>query len=1590
MKDSDKRIQFIADYISAYEEKIKLLNINGLFDSAKLFELFAIEVGGLYWDLQLSNLNVDTYTYPCVDLISADNKTYIQVSTVKDIPSKIKTTLEHIRDSKQVEMHTLTNVKFMVLNNDSVDKVKDYVGKDQIGCISFIKANDLVTTRDILQKATTNLSFQISLYELLKKESESIKDNSSIFKEAVENSKSVGLGNIDCRINNEYEIDKSEFVSKIKTENHKNISIQGGAGSGKSVLCKKLVENETNLVYARAERFREETDINKIWGFNIKQTLECLNGKPIVFFIDSLEFIADIPTKLDLLYVLYECAKDYSTVKIITSCRTSDKNAFIKMEGIYSIISYEVPELTVKEQLAIANKYFIIKKMLDMNSYAELLKSPFYINLIISKVADIENISDENELREHIWQHIICLNDSNIKNVIESIVFTRAKSFLLGAASTNYDSEIIEKLISEGVLVNNGTTVRLKYDIFEDICFEQQFDNEFNKCRGNYDAFFKEIESFGRCIYRRYQIWISNKLFAKKNRDKFLFELVFSNKMPQNWKNQTKIGLVKSRFCGQFFSEYGLTLIKNGTLNDFIKTTNLFAFEILNDYSKLFSCIQLRPSGEGRQNLIHLITENKLYEKSEVLKLDLEKLCTDYSKIQNKENNTAAEACLILEFFVEKYIAETDAKNYYKIVKTLNRLLSPIYQMVEYSNVWIKGFWTKMASYYKSEDRNKERLAAEIIEDTIKFKHTKLAKYLPVELCSLAETFWTYSPKRENSDNHYGINRRERDGLSYKYGLSENADKYERSASLNEVIDNNFFFVLFRKSFWIGLYWTINFVNKAVLSFAEKYQDMPTYEIKFINEDVKRSYLGYVDMWLVTTQEYKMPMIISDLLYCLKEELRYTVKNDLVVNNDTTEFIEGVAKCIYEKSNNIALLTIIADIGIEFRKKIPGLALNLATNIEIVLHDLARISLLKKDPFNAMLEKQILMTMGVPFLPPDRYNKEDANQYDLQSYVTDCQVESEDIIIKCHKVLDYLYSIIPNDKENATANLQIQKMDLRTAQAIKVDDNTIALIPTITGEAEKVTTESKRKRQPDNAIQSLIIDCNKKISKDNFKLKDCLEAIEQLLEIRTSCIMPGIYDKFLFDLVSFALNDPLLDNNIRARFCKMWIDGVRRYFQMGSLVFEYRLILTLFKQIETDVCDEIKKQIKQLIVDLILFKGEHGIVDELARNAKRYLFTNEQLARAVFNTIVKLAEDEMNHQKFNAEYIKKNKQNEDFQFSPNAQPKLFGVDFLIEKDMKKKYQDKESEIITEYLFNNTELDLSNFEMDNYDITTVCYAINCGLPLDDVFAGIVKKFLKASIDIWKADEETRNSHDILGIRPLYEVMEFFQRELFKNERQTSIVLNILFTDVDFSKFTHETIGFYLDVFGSLLAEYFDSHSDKARRAKCVEIVRSLEDKIIAIKEENVREELYKSLTLSITSYGGAGDWSEFPSEYSYQDKQILNELFSKYGGYHLKEMISTINKLHLDKLLPEILLSVRDAFKNILRADTDKVRKEEFTEIVSEKKVTILTMITKAYLDFGVPIKQDDDLTKAFEDILEMLVEINYEEAATILDEFRVH
>ena len=224
---------------------------------------------------------------------------------------------------------------------------------------------------------------------------------------------------------------------------------------------------------------------------------------------------------------------------------------------------------------------------------------------------------------------------------------------------------------------------------------------------------------------------------------------------------------------------------------------------------------------------------------------------------------------------------------------------------------------------------------------------------------------------------------------------------------------------------------------------------------------------------------------------------------------------------------------------------------------------------------------------------------------------------------------------------------------------------------------------------------------------------------------------------------------------------------------------------------------------------------------------------------------------------------------------------------------------------------------------------------------------------------------------------------FQREMVQSKNDAKIAIDILFDGIDFTKFTSDTIKFYQDIFGNFLCEFFDSYIDSKRRNICKKKIIYIEKKVNAIADEYVRIELYKSLMLSITRYC-CGDWSKCKTNYSYSDKQFLNEQFSKYGKYHIKELLRTIYQMHMDELLPEILVSIRNSFLDA------KVEKDNFRKSIKEQEEIMLLIILKAFVLHSDKIKQDQGLIEAYEDVLKILIDLNYEQAAVILDEFRIH
>ena len=898
MLNSSERMDYIISYLCAYENKIKTANAHGLYDAAKMFELFAENVCGLWFGQPFKNLNTLKTNYPYVDLVSEDCQLFVQVSTSRDILGKIKSTLKRIHSSVNVQSQDIKNVIFFVLNYEDVESVPDLIGDSQVGNIPFTKEENLITIQDIISKAQTDLGFQIHLFELLK--TDDISTNESNLQRALTLWRDVGAEDICCFINDEYQIDRSVLVSKIKEENYRFISIQGSAGAGKSAFCKILLQDEDLVLYARAERFIEETHLEDIWNLDIEKALTYLNSKRVVIYIDALEFISDcLRTKFELLRELYTIAQRHNNAYIITSCRSSEKSAFIKLETALEIHSYIIDDIADEELCLITKRYPVIKRMSEMKEYSALVRIPFYIDLILRKDINPEDISDEADLRDYIWNNVICIKDklvnyhlnfNDVVQTVQSIVFERAKNNVLGVREDKFNSLVLKALISEGVIAREKY-VRLKFDIFEDICFEQYFDDRFQACKGNYRLFFDDIETMGRCVYRRYQIWISNKLFGFQDRDKFIYKLIYTNAIPANWKKQTEIGIVKSRYCNSFFEEQGSHLCETEQLWNFASIVNLYAYEAKITYTgEGEPQLVLYPSGNGRPGIIQIIYDNGVYRKAKGQLPVIIKLLQDYAKQSNIQTEIAAESRAIASYFIDELFKEDSGKKYTHFLQEASPWLAVIYQMPNTAADWLKAFFKRAYECYTSQNKGEAQIAKRLIQWTLENAYHQLVSAFPNELCALFDLFWTYTDASQYTPFESGLNHEK------KYGLNQNAESY--SYNHQTVNSNPFLFNLFRTNLFEGLDWAISFINRSIAFYTEAYpREVEEVKIYFVETNSTKSFWGSSQMWSAGTEDYpNLPTLIGDIVFLLTESLVNNIScllsNDSTLGHQFAEFVK--------------------------------------------------------------------------------------------------------------------------------------------------------------------------------------------------------------------------------------------------------------------------------------------------------------------------------------------------------------------------------------------------------------------------------------------------------------------------------------------------------------------------------------------------------------------------------------------------------------------------------------------------------------------------------------------------------------------------
>ena len=179
-------------------------------------------------------------------------------------------------------------------------------------------------------------------------------------------------------------------------------------------------------------------------------------------------------------------------------------------------------------------------------------------------------------------------------------------------------------------------------------------------------------------------------------------------------------------------------------------------------------------------------------------------------------------------------------------------------------------------------------------------------------------------------------------------------------------------------------------------------------------------------------------------------------------------------------------------------------------------------------------------------------------------------------------------------------------------------------------------------------------------------------------------------------------------------------------------------------------------------------------------------------------------------------------------------------------------------------------------------------------------------------------------------------------------------------------------------------YYDGFRYKGTRSKLEKKIKSLEKYIENIPDAYAKKRLEKSLFLCVNEKHMC-DISKVETKYNYMEKTFINQQIIKYGKGHFISVIKTVYTLNIDQLLPEILISVNTCFE-----DEFNNNKTNFPSIIHKIGFMVDKLIINAFLNCSDEIKKDKELVNSYENILKILIEIQYKKAAVLLDEFRIH
>lgn len=193
-------------------------------------------------------------------------------------------------------------------------------------------------------------------------------------------------------------------------------------------------------------------------------------------------------------------------------------------------------------------------------------------------------------------------------------------------------------------------------------------------------------------------------------------------------------------------------------------------------------------------------------------------------------------------------------------------------------------------------------------------------------------------------------------------------------------------------------------------------------------------------------------------------------------------------------------------------------------------------------------------------------------------------------------------------------------------------------------------------------------------NEDLKEKKDCsqllVNLIDEFISFKNNNDIRALgLERIIIGMISTIFQKDNVSIEKKNDYCIFWIEGIEQILKNQRFEFEPHLISKLIEQLYVDIPVKTKNRIKLIVLKFVNESGYDGIINSIKEEIIKYLRKDSELSNSIFNTIIELSKDEMEHQKFNATYIKQ--RNKDFKFVPNKISRLKGVDIQVKQEKEK-------------------------------------------------------------------------------------------------------------------------------------------------------------------------------------------------------------------------------------------------------------------------------------------------------------------------------